>query len=193
MRQQGKNVVSANSLKKGSVIKLEGELYSVLDHQHFKPGKGGAFVRTKLRLLKKNSVVEKTFRSEEKVEDAYVERRQVQYLYEDGDQIIIMDSETYEQTSLSKEIVGDNLHFLKEGMDIEVDVHEESVINLIPPMFIEMKVTHTEPGLKGDTVSGATKPATVETGYTLQVPLFVDMDDTLKIDTRTGEYITRVT
>ncbi len=185
-------MVSANSLKKGSMIKLEGELYSVLDHQHFKPGKGGAFVRTKLRLLKKNSVIEKTFRSEEKIEDAYVERRQVQYLYEDGDQIMIMDSETYEQEGLSKEIVGDALHFLKEGMDIEVDVYEGSVINLIPPMFVEMKVTHTEPGLKGDTVSGATKPATVETNYTLQVPLFVNIDDVLKIDTRTGEYITRV-
>jgi len=185
-------LISANDLKKGSVIKLDGQLYSCIEHQHVKPGKGGAFVRTKLRLLKKNTVVEKTFRSEEKIEDAYVERRKVQYLYENGDNIVIMDSETYEQEDIPKDIAGDGFYFLKEGMDIEVDMHEGNVINVYPPMFVEMTVTHTEPGLKGDTVSGATKPATVETGYTLQVPLFVNNDDVLKIDTRTGAYVERV-
>ncbi|MDH4128936.1 MAG: elongation factor P [Spirochaetota bacterium] len=185
-------MISANDLKKGTTIKLDGELYTVTDHQHFKPGKGGAFVRTKLRLLKKNSIVEKTFRSEEKVEEAYIERRYVQYLYEEGDHIVVMDNENYEQENVSKEIVGDNIQFLKEGMDIEIDIFEGAVINVFPPMFVEMKVIHTEPGLKGDTVSGATKPATVETGYTLNVPLFVNTDDILKIDTRTGDYVERV-
>ncbi len=185
-------MISANDLRKGTVIKLENELYSVTEHQHVKPGKGGAFVRTKLRLLKKNNIVEMTFRSEEKIEDAYLERRKVQYLYEDGDNIVIMDSETYEQEHIPKEVINDAMNYLKEGMDIEVELYEGQIINLYPPMFVELEITFTEPGLKGDTVGGATKPATVETGYTLQVPLFVNNNEKIKIDTRSGEYVERV-
>lgn len=185
-------MISANDLKKGTIILIDGELYSVVDHQHVKPGKGGAFVRTKLKNVIKGTVLDKTFRSEEKIEDAYIERKPAQYLYADGEQIVLMDNETYEQTNLSKDDIGDAIHFLKEGMELEVQIYDGNIINVIPPMFVEMEVTHTEPGLKGDTVSGATKPATVETGYTLQVPLFVNTGERLKIDTRTGEYVERV-
>ncbi len=185
-------MISANDLKKGTIIVLDGGLHSVVEHQHVKPGKGGAFVRTKLRHLKKNNVVDKTFRSEEKIEDAYVERRKNQYLYDEGEQIMLMDSETYEQQGFPKSELGDSVYFLKEGMDLEVEIYDDDIINVIPPMFVEMEVTHTEPGLKGDTVSGATKPATIETGFKLQVPLFVNNGEKLKIDTRTGEYVERV-
>lgn len=171
---------------------LDGTLHVCTDHQHVKPGKGGAFIKAKLKNLKKNAIIEKTFRSDEKVDDQYVERRAAQYLYDSGDNIVVMDNENYEQMEVPKDVVGNAIQFMKESMEIEVDIHDGLVINVEPPMFVELEVTFTEPGLKGDTVSGATKPAEVETGYKLQVPLFVDNGDILKIDSRTGEYITRV-
>ncbi len=185
-------MISANGLKKGVIILLNGELYNVVEHQHVKPGKGGAFVRTKLRQLKKNIVIEKTFRSEEKIEDAYIERCSVQYLYSDGNDIVLMNSNTYEQQSLSKSDVGNNINFLVEGMELEIELYNDDIINIILPMFVEMEVIHTEPGLKGDSVSGANKPATIKTGYTLLVPLFISNGEKIKIDTRTGEYVERV-
>ena len=177
---------------KGVTIELEGNVYRVDDFQHVKPGKGAAFIRTRLKNIKTGGVVEKTFRPTEDVETAHVDRSEKQYLYNDGDLYYFMDVETYDQIALSKDDIGDALKFVKENEMVKLCSHNGSVFSVEPPLFVELKITDTEPGFKGDTATGATKPATVETGATVYVPLFVNEGDVIKIDTRTGEYLSRV-
>lgn len=179
-------------IEKGVTIELEGNVYRVDDFQHVKPGKGAAFIRTRLKNVKTGGVVEKTFRPTEDVERAHIDRSAKQYLYNDGDLYYFMDNETYEQIALSAADIGDTLKFVKENESVTMLSHDGSVFAVEPPMFVELEITETEPGFKGDTATGATKPATVETGAVVYVPLFVDQGDRIKIDTRTGEYLSRV-
>ena len=179
-------------IEKGVTIELEGNVYRVDDFQHVKPGKGAAFIRTKLKNVKTGGVVEKTFRPTEDVEKAHIDRSAKQYLYNDGDLYYFMDNETYEQIALSADDIGDTLKFVKENESVSMLSHDGSVFAVEPPMFVELQITDTEPGFKGDTATGATKPATVETGAVVNVPLFVEQGDVIKIDTRTGEYLSRV-
>jgi elongation factor P len=185
-------MVSASDFRNGVTIEFEGNVYQIIEFQHVKPGKGAAFVRTKLKNIKSGGVVEKTFRPTEKVENAIIERKDMQYLYNDGDLYYFMDNETFDQVSLGKELIGDNLKFVKENDQCKLISHNGEVFAIEPPMFAELLITECEPGVKGDTATGATKPCTVETGATLMVPLFVNQGDTIKIDTRTGEYLSRV-
>ena len=184
-------MIIANDLRRGVIIKVDGDLYAVLDFQHTKPGKGGAFVKAKLRNLTKNSIVDKTFRSTEKVEDVFIEKRKMQYLYNDGENAVFMDLESYEQEHVPNDFIEDQLKFLKEGEEVDVDFYENQIISIELPTFVTLKITHTEPGVRGDTATAAYKPAVVETGAQVQVPLFVNEGDIIKIDTRTGEYIER--
>lgn len=177
---------------KGVTIELEGNVYRVDDFQHVKPGKGAAFIRTRLKNIKTGGVVEKTFRPTEDVETAHVDRSEKQYLYNDGDLYYFMDTENFEQVGLNSDKVGDSLKFVKENEMVKVCSHNGNVFAIEPPLFVELTITDTEPGFKGDTATGATKPAVVETGATVYVPLFVDQGDVIKIDTRTGEYLSRV-
>jgi elongation factor P len=160
--------------------------------QHVKPGKGGAFVKAKLRNIKKNMTVDKTFRATEKVEDIFIEKRKMQYLYNDGEGSVFMDLESFDQDSIPNAVIEDELRYVKEGQEVEVNVHEGEIISVELPIFVELRVTHTEPGLKGDTATATYKPATIETGTQIQVPLFINEGDMVKIDTRSGEYIERV-
>jgi elongation factor P len=185
-------MISSNDFKRGIAIKLDGELYTVVEFQHVKPGKGGAFVRTKLRSVKKGTVVEKTFRGGEKVEDATIENKQMQYLYGEGDSLIFMDTESYDQESIEKDLIGDFIDFIKEGDMVQVFTYEDKPISIEPPTFVNLKVVYAEPGIKGDTATNVTKPVKVETGAQIHVPLFVNEGDTIKIDTRKGEYVERV-
>lgn len=173
-------------------IELDGTLFEIVDFQHVKPGKGQAFVRTRLKNLKTDSVTDKTFRAGEKVKLAHLEKRKMQYLYRDEDNFVFMDTSTYEQLSLTKEHVGVAVKYLKENVEVEVEFYEKRPVGLELPVSVELKVVQTTPGLKGDTVSGGSKPATLETGVVVQVPLFINVGDAIKIDTRTGGYITRV-
>ncbi len=184
-------MITANDLRRGVMIKVDNELFVVLDFQHVKPGKGGAFVKAKLRNITKNIIIEKTFRATEKVEDIFIEKRKMQYLYNDGDNAVFMDLETYEQENVPNEFIEEQLKFLKEGEEVEVNFYENQIISVELPTFVNLKVTHTEPGVRGDTATAAYKPATVETGANVQVPLFINEGDIIKIDTRTGEYIER--
>ena len=177
---------------KGVTIELEGNVYRVDDFQHVKPGKGAAFIRTRLKNIKTGGVVEKTFRPTEDVETAHVDRSEKQYLYNDGDLYYFMDTETYDQIALSADAIGDALKFVKENEAVTMLALNGDIFAVEPPMFVELVITETEPGFKGDTATGATKPATVETGATVYVPLFVNEGDVIKIDTRTGEYLSRV-
>ncbi len=163
-----------------------------MEFQHVKPGKGAAFVRTKLKNIINGGVVEKTFRPTEKFPQARIDRKDMQYLYADGDLFTFMDTETYDQISLNRDTVGDALKFVKENEVCKVCSHNGSVFAVEPPLFVELEITDTEPGFKGDTATGASKPATVETGAVVSVPLFVNQGDKIKIDTRTGEYLSRV-
>lgn len=185
-------MISAGDFRNGITIELEGNIYQIIEFQHVKPGKGAAFVRTKLKNIKSGGVVEKTFRPTEKCPTAHIDRKDYTYLYADGDLYNFMDAETYEQIALSKDDIGDALKFVKENEMVKMCSHNGSVFAVEPPLFVELKITETEPGFKGDTATGATKPAVVETGATVYVPLFVEQDDTIKIDTRTGEYLSRV-
>lgn len=185
-------MILVNDIHKGVVLKLEGQLFLVVEFQHVNPGKGGAFVRTKLKNITTGAVVEKTFRSGDKLEDAEIDKRKTTYLYTDGETYTFMDTQNYEQYVLDAGIVGDAKDFLKENMEVDIELHEGRPITLILPNFVQLRVTETEPGVKGDTVSGATKPAIVETGARIMVPLFVNQGDLIKVDTRTGEYIERV-
>ena len=185
-------MILVNEIHKGVVLKIEDELFLVVEFQHVNPGKGGAFVRTKLKNLATGAVIEKTFRSGDKVEDAEIDERKATFLYHDNQTYTFMDTENYEQYILSKEEVGESSQWLKENMEVKIELYNNKPISLIMPNFVELKVTHTEPGVKGDTVSGATKPAIVETGARVMVPLFVEQEDIIKVDTRTGEYIERV-
>ena len=185
-------MISAGDFKNGITIELEGNIYQIIEFQHVKPGKGAAFVRTKLKNIKSGGVVEKTFRPTEKCPQARIDRKDMQYLYADGDLYYFMDVETYDQIPLSKDDIGDALKFVKENEMCKICSHNGSVFAVEPPLFVELKIVDTEPGFKGDTATGATKPAVVETGATVYVPLFVEQDDDIKIDTRTGEYLSRV-
>ena len=185
-------MVSAGDFKNGLTIELEGNVFQIVEFQHVKPGKGAAFVRTKLKNIKSGGVIEKSFRPTEKFENAHIDRKDMQYLYNDGDLYHFMDSETYDQIALSEDEIGDSLKFIKENETVKVCSHKGSVFAIEPPLTVELIVTETEPGVKGDTATGATKPATVETGATVNVPLFVNQEDVIKIDTRSGEYISRV-
>lgn len=185
-------MISAGDFKNGITIELEGNIYQIIEFQHVKPGKGAAFVRTKLKNIKSGGVVEKTFRPTEKCPQARIDRKDMQYLYADGDLYYFMDVETCDQIPLSKDDIGDALKFVKENEMCKICSHNGSVFAVEPPLFVELKIVDTEPGFKGDTATGATKPAVVETGATVYVPLFVEQDDVIKIDTRTGEYLSRV-
>lgn len=185
-------MISVNNLRTGVTIEVDGELWAVLEFLHVKPGKGQAFVRTKLRNVRTGQVIDRTFKAGERVPQARVENRAMQYLYASGDEYVFMDMETYDQTSLTKAQLGDVVNFLKENMEISVQFYGNEPIGVEPPTIVELRVAHTEPGVRGDTATGATKPATLETGYVLQVPLFVDQGDVIRVDTRTGEYVSRV-
>ena len=185
-------MISAGDFRNGVTIELEGNIFQIIEFQHVKPGKGAAFVRTKLKNIKSGGVVEKTFRPTEKCPTARIDRKDMQYLYNDGDLFYFMDNESYEQIAIAKDAIGDALKFVKENEMCKVCSHNGNVFAVEAPLFVELMITETEPGFKGDTATGATKPATVETGATVQVPLFVDQGETIKIDTHTGEYLSRV-
>jgi len=185
-------MISSNDFKRGTVIKLDGNLYAVVEYQHVKPARGGAFVRTKLKSVTKGSVVEKTFRGGEKVEDVRIETKSMQYSYDEGDSLVFMDTESYEQEAVDKKFVGDILDYIKVGDVVEISVYEGKPITIVPPTFVMLKVTYAEPGVKGDTATNVTKPVTVETGAKFNVPIFVNEGDMIKIDTRTGDYVERV-
>lgn len=185
-------MVTAGDFKNGLTIEFEGNIYQIIEFQHVKPGKGAAFVRTKLRNIKNGGVVEKTFRPTEKCPQAHIDRADMQYLYSDGELFHFMDVETYDQIALNEDAIGDALKFVKENEMVKMLSHNGEVFSVEPPLFVELVITDTEPGFKGDTATGATKPATVETGAQVNVPLFVESGDTIKIDTRTGEYLSRV-
>ena len=185
-------MISAGDFRNGITVEIEGNVFQIIEFQHVKPGKGAAFVRTKLKNIKNGGVVEKTFRPTEKFPPARIDRKDFQYLYADGDMFNFMDTETYEQIALNAEEVGDALKFVKENEMVKVCSHNGSVFAIEPPLFVELEITETEPGFKGDTATGANKPAIVETGAQVNVPLFVEIGDKIKIDTRTGEYLSRV-
>ena len=185
-------MISAGDFRNGITIEIDSNIFQIIEFQHVKPGKGAAFVRTKLKNIKSGGVIEKTFRPTEKCPQARIDRKDMQYLYSDGDLFHFMDQETFEQIALNEENVGDSLKFVKENDICKVCSHNGSVFAIEPPLFVELEITETEPGFKGDTATGATKPAVVETGATVYVPLFVEQGDTIKIDTRTGEYLSRV-
>jgi elongation factor P len=183
--------VSTNELKRGMTLDLDGILYQVIEFQHVKPGKGGAFVRTKLRNVKTGAVVDRTFNAGVNVGLAIVERKDMQYLYRDGDEFVFMDAGTYDQHHVPSSVVGESASFLTEGMNAIVSMHDGNAIATELPASVVLTVTQTDPGVKGDRVSGALKPATLETGLVVQVPLFIEEGDQLKVDTRTGQYLTR--
>ena len=185
-------MISAGDFRNGITVEIEGNVFQIVEFQHVKPGKGTAFVRTKLKNIKNGGVVEKTFRPTEKFPPARIDRKDMQYLYADGDMFNFMDTETYEQIALNADEVGDALKFVKENEMVKVCSHNGSVFAIEPPLFVELEITETEPGFKGDTATGANKPAIVETGAQVNVPLFVEIGDKIKIDTRTGEYLSRV-
>ena len=184
--------VTTNQFKNGMCIVYSDKMWIIVDFQHVKPGKGGAFVRTKLKELKTGRVVDVTFRAGEKLDDVRIETRRLQYLYGDGAAYHFMDTASYEQFELTADFVGDAAKWLKENDEVQVMYAGDEAIGVEPPMFVELSVTETDPGFKGDTVQGGTKPATLETGAVVQVPMFVETGDSLKIDTRDGSYITRV-
>ncbi|WP_313130525.1 elongation factor P [Anaerocolumna sp.] len=185
-------MISAGDFRNGLTIELENNVYQVIEFQHVKPGKGAAFVRTKLRNIKNGGVIEKTFRPTEKCPQAHIERSDMQYLYSDGDLFYFMDTTTFDQIALNGDAVGDTLKFVKENDMVKMLSHNKQVFAIEPPLFVELVITETEPGFKGDTATGASKPAIVETGATVYVPLFVEQGDKISIDTRTGDYLKRV-
>ncbi len=183
--------VSTNDLKNGMTLNLPEGLLSVVEFQHVKPGKGGAFVRTKLKNVRTGAVLERTYRADEKLDQAIVEKREMQFLYLDGGSYVFMDNTDYEQMSAARESLGEAANFLKEGDSAVLQMYDGEIVGVDLPAAVELAVTETEPGIQGDRVSGARKPATVETGLVVQVPLFVNAGDRIKVDTRTGEYLTR--
>lgn len=185
-------MISAGDFKNGLTIEMEGNVFQVIEFQHVKPGKGAAFVRTKLKNIKNGGAIERSFRPTEKFNQARIERTDMQYLYNDGDLFYFMNTETYDQIGLSADVIGDALKFVRENDEVKMVSHNGEIFAVEPPMFVELEVTECEPGEKGNTATGATKPCTVETGAVVYVPLFVNLGDTLKIDTRTGEYLSRV-
>ena len=183
--------ISSNDIKNGITIKVDEGLFTVIDFQHVKPGKGGAFVRTKLRNARSGAVIERTYRSDERLEQAMIDKRDMQYLYRDGDDYIFMDQSTYDQVPVSSKTLGDAANFLKETGKAMLMLHDDEIIGIELPASVELEIAETEPGIQGDRVSGARKSATLETGLVVQVPLFIGPGEMVKIDTRTGDYITR--
>jgi elongation factor P len=186
------NVISTTDFKNGLTVLLDGDIYQIVEFQHVKPGKGGAFVRTKLRNYRQGNTIERTFRAGEKMEQAILERRTLEFLYSAGDDYVFMDTETFDQTTLTSNEIGDQAQYLKENLPVMVVYHEESIIGVELPQTVELKVTQTDPGLKGDTASGGSKPARVETGAMVTVPLFIQEGDVINVDTRSGAYLERV-
>jgi len=184
--------VDTSQFRNGLKIELDGEPYTIVMFQHVKPGKGGAFVRTKVRNLKTGRTIDRRFRAGERVDEADIQETRMSYLYRDGESMVFMDSETFEQIHFSEEQVGDAKEFLKENLEVDVLFWRSKPINIELPAFIEAKITRCEPGIKGDTASNVTKPATIETGAIVQVPLFVKEGERIRVDTRTGEYVERV-
>lgn len=184
-------MISAGDFRNGITLEIEGNVVQVLEFQHVKPGKGAAFVRTKLKNIISGGVIEKTFRPTEKFPAARIDRVEMQYLYSDGDLFHFMNTETYDQIALNSDDIGDSLKFVKENEMVKVCSHNGKVFAVEAPLFVELEITDTEPGFKGDTATGATKPATVETGAVVYVPLFIEQGEKIKIDTRTGEYLSR--
>ena len=184
-------VVSASEFRNGLTIEYEGDVYTVIEFQHVKPGKGAAFVCTKLKSVKGGGVIDRTFRPTEKVDRAIIERKDMEYLYNDGTLFYFMDPDTYEQMGLNEDQLGDALKFVKENDKVKILSHNGNIFGIEPPLFVELKIVHTEPGIKGDTATNVMKPAEVETGAIVQVPLFINIGDSIKIDTRTGEYLSR--
>ena len=185
-------MISAGDFRNGLTIEMDNGIFQIIEFQHVKPGKGAAFVRTKLKNIVNGGVVEKSFRPTEKFPQARIDRKDMQYLYNDGDLFYFMDVESYDQIALNADTIGDALKFVKENEMVKVCGHNGNVFAIEPPLFVELEITETEPGFKGDTATGATKPAVVETGASVNVPLFVELGDKIKIDTRTGEYLSRV-
>lgn len=185
-------MVSAGDFRNGLTVEIEGTVFQIVEFQHVKPGKGAAFVRTKLRNVVDGGVVEKTFRPTEKYPQAHIDKKEMQYLYNDGEMYNFMDNETYEQIALTEDAVGDTMKFVKENENVKMVSYKGNIFAIEPPMFVELLVTETEPGVKGDTATNVTKPATVETGAQVSVPIFVNQGDTIQIDTRTGEYLKRL-
>ncbi|MGI6623568.1 MAG: elongation factor P [Clostridiaceae bacterium] len=184
-------MVVAGDFKNGVTFEMEGQVYQIIEFQHVKPGKGAAFVRAKIRNVITGSTIERTFNPTDKFERAQISRRDMEYLYNDGDLAYFMDTETYEQLPINMSQISDSLVFVKENMVCKILSYKDNVFGVEPPMFVELEVTDTEPGFKGDTATGATKPATVETGAQVKVPLFINQGDVIRIDTRTGEYLER--
>lgn len=185
-------MIQAGDFRNGVTVEMDHNIFTIIEFQHVKPGKGAAFVRTKLKNIKTGAVIEKTFRPNEKLPKAHIDRSDYQYLYEDSDLYNFMNIETYEQIALSKDNVGDSLKFVKENEICKLCSHNGVVFAIEPPLFVELEIIDTDPGVKGDTAQGGTKAAKVETGATVYVPLFVNQNDKIKIDTRTGEYLSRV-
>ncbi|MDQ1437084.1 MAG: elongation factor [Acidimicrobiaceae bacterium] len=183
--------VSTNDLKNGMTLDLPEGLFSVVEFQHVKPGKGGAFVRTKLKNVRSGAVIERTYRADEKLEQAIVDKREMQYLYRDGEQYVFMDNVSYDQLHVDESSLGDAAKYIKEGDSAVLQMYKSEIVAVDMPAAVELTVAETEPGVQGDRVSGARKPATLETGHVVQVPLFVNIGDRIKVDTRSGEYITR--
>jgi len=184
--------VSSNDLKNGMTLRLAEGLFSVVEFQHVKPGKGGAFVRTKLKNSRTGAVIERTYRGDEKLVQAVIDKREMQYLYRDGEQYVFMDNSSYEQLHVEESSLGDSRKFIKEGDSVVLQMDDVEIIGVELPAAVELTIAQTDPGVQGDRVSGAKKPATLETGHVLQVPLFVNTGDRVKVDTRSGEYMTRV-
>ncbi len=184
-------MISASEFRNGVTIEYEGDIFVILEFQHVKPGKGAAFVRTKIKNLVTGAVVEKTFRPTEKMARAHIDKKDMTYLYNDGELYHFMDNETFEQTAVNAADVGDALKFIKENESVKILSYNDSIFGIEPPLFVELEIIETEPGFKGDTATGATKPAKVETGVLVNVPLFIETGEKVKIDTRTGEYLGR--
>ena len=185
-------MISAGDFRNGLTLEIEGNVVQVIEFQHVKPGKGAAFVRTRLKNIKNGGIIEKTFRPTEKFPAAHIERSEMQYLYNDGEMYNFMNVETFDQIAMTEDQIGDSLKFVKENEMVKMLSHAGQVFAIEPPLFVELEITETEPGFKGDTATGASKPAVVETGATVYVPLFVEQGDKIQIDTRTGEYMKRV-
>ena len=185
-------MISSNDFRTGMTVEIDGELFQVVEFLHVKPGKGAAFVRTKLKNIKTGYSVERTFRGGEKLMRAHIERRKMSFTYVEGDHYHFMDSESYEDQAVEKDLLGDSVKWLKDGMEVEVSFHNDTPIGVEVPNFVELVVTDTEPGFKGDTATGATKPATLETGAVINVPLFLDVGTRVQVDTRTGQYMRRL-
>ena len=184
-------MITAGDFRNGVTFEMDGNVYPIIEFQHVKPGKGAAFVRTKIRNVISGAVTEKTFNPNDKYPTAYIERKDMQYLYEDGDVYYFMDLETYEQIPISANVLGDGFRFVKENMDCKVLSYKGNVFGVEPPNFVELEVTKTDPGFAGNTATNATKPATLETGAEIKVPLFINEGEMIRIDTRTGEYMER--